>query len=356
MFSNTKRLIAGVFALSLLSFSVTSCAADSASDNAKTLTFYCYASSGALATVLNDVIIPGFKEEFNADIDWIQGNSLESMAKLEAQKDNPQADAVCLDNGPQSIAQDKGLLAPLNADIVTNLPEVKDFARQDGDVGVAYSSIAAGMVYDSEALAENGIPAPTSWADLMDPRYEGHVVLTDISNTQGVQMLVTLAELNGGGVDNIDPGFEAAAKVAKSSFAISKQDDVSKFFQDDDAWVALWHSTGTRTAAKMTGLPLTFVYPDPQAVAIAQVISVVKGAPNEELANELINFMLSEDVQLAFAAENYQVPRKNLDLPAELAKEIGYDQELATMDWETINESRADWTKRWNTEVVKYAG
>src|SRR5207253_7362153 len=45
-------------------------------------------------------LIPEFEKQNNVKIIWVQGFSSQTLAKLRAQKDNPQIDVAMMDDGP----------------------------------------------------------------------------------------------------------------------------------------------------------------------------------------------------------------------------------------------------------------
>ena len=53
------------------------------------------------------------------------------------------------------------------------------------------------------------VDAPTSWADLWDPKFKGKLAMPDLTASGSYQVLVMAAKINGGDENNIDPGFEA---------------------------------------------------------------------------------------------------------------------------------------------------
>lgn len=316
------------------------------SNSEKSLTIYCYPLSGGWKHVYNDLVKPHFENDLGTKINYIEGSSLESIAKVEAAGDHPQADVTCLDDGPQAVAVSKGLLEKNDMTILTNGKHLSDHAKQPGNYGIAHSTIAGGLVYNTEAYKKAGIKAPTSFSDMENPKLKSHVVLTDISNTQGISMLVSLAKKNGGSEDDMNSGFVAAEKVARNAMAITKNDDVAKYFESDGAWISLWHSVGASQYIEQSDMPLKFVYPKSGASAISQVSSVIKNAPHKKLGFEFMNYLLSDEVQKEYIKYGYSASRSDLK-----SNKRG-EPELASYDWKKINEDRAKWTKRWNSSVL----
>ena len=71
------------------------------------------AYGGATETAFRELIIPMFEEKTQNKVVFIAGNSTDTLAKLVAQKSNPQFDVVVMDDSPMQQAQQFGLCAPL---------------------------------------------------------------------------------------------------------------------------------------------------------------------------------------------------------------------------------------------------
>lgn len=323
-----------------------------------TLALGCYPAAAGTSwnTLFTKYVEPEFKAKYGATISYIQGNSLDTISKLQAEKGSPKMDAVCLDLGPNDIAKARGLLAPNDPSIVSNLKYVQAYDKDPNNIGVTVSSLAAGLAYNTKAYAEHHLAPPTSWNDLTNPQVKGHVVLTDISNTQGAIMLAMLAQLHGGSVTDITPGITAAAQVAKNSFASTNDDDVSSYYQSGGAWLSLW-TNSEEAAFQQTGFPVKFVYPKEGAVPIGQTVSVVKNAPDPTLAQDFENLMLSPGIQKEIALLTDLTPAvTDVTLPPATAKALGVGQKMVSLNWTTINNDRQDWTQQWAQSVAPNLG
>ena len=112
------------------------------------------------------------------------GSNEEAVAKLQA---GFQADVVnsCVDEATLEMVQ-KGLYMPLDTSRLTHwndlFPSMKALPGVQVD-GKAYmvpvDAGTAGIVYDADVVN----PAPTSWKDLFDPRWQGRAGLEDIAIT-----------------------------------------------------------------------------------------------------------------------------------------------------------------------------
>lgn len=55
---------------------------------------------GSFETIFKQRLGPAFEKRFNVKINFVSGNSTETLARVQAQKDNPQIDVTFVDDGP----------------------------------------------------------------------------------------------------------------------------------------------------------------------------------------------------------------------------------------------------------------
>src|SRR6266705_2590114 len=159
---------------------------------------------GSFEQTIRKEVAPAFERKFGARIEYIAGNSTDTVAKLQAQRGNQQIDVAIVDDGPMYQAIALGFCAPIDA-----LPEqdIVKSARYKDNKAVGIGLVGTGFMYNTKYFAEKGWTAPASWNDLKDPKYKKLLVIPPLNNTYGLHTLVMMARLNGGGENNIDPGF-----------------------------------------------------------------------------------------------------------------------------------------------------
>src|SRR5947209_12163205 len=125
---------------------------------AQTKTLYVAAYGGSFEQTMRRDIIPPFEKKHGVKIEYIAGNSTDTLAKLQAQKGNQQIDVAIVDDGPMYQAVALGFCAPiehLSADIVKS-------ARYKDDKAVGIGLVATGFMYNTKYFAEKGFAAPAS--------------------------------------------------------------------------------------------------------------------------------------------------------------------------------------------------
>ena len=341
--------------LTMLAAASSLLAAVSAQAQTKTLTVGGY--GGSFETLMKDLIIPEFEKTHDVTIQFVAGNSTENLARLQAQKGNQELDVVILDDGPMYQADALEFCAPLDEATRTDA-DVYDLA-QIGPNSIGIGFVATGFTYNAEWFEEKGWEPPKSWKDLTDPKFEQILSIPPISNTYGLHTLVMMARLNGGGESDIDPGFTAMADEVSPNVLVFEPSSgkMSELFQSKEIALSIWGSGRTKSLAD-TGFPANFAYPEEGAVALMLAACPVVDSDAPQAAQDFIKYLLDPEIQVKLGDAMGSGPvNKKTELPKELAETLPYGPEkiaqLVTVDWDTINPNRQEWTQRWAREVER---
>jgi putative spermidine/putrescine transport system substrate-binding protein len=101
---------------------------------------------------------------------------------------------------------------------------------------------------------------------------------------------------------------------------------------------------------------LQFVFPKEGAWGWKEVVGIVKGRPNEDLAYKWVNLILSSEQQVLNAKDvGFGPVNKNAQLPDDVANSVIYGDEYVSRlhipNWDVVNVKRPEWTERWNKEI-----
>lgn len=296
-----------------------------------------------------EVLVKPFEEEFNAEVEVITLYSADALARIKAQKGNPEIDVVQFSGGQEVQAIKEGLVEEIDPSIVNNISDLYENALLDPKYGPASAFDALGILYNKDIVKE----VPTSWNDLWKEEYKGKVGVIDISNTFGLQFLVMNALLNDGDEENIDPGFEnIETLLPHTSSIVATTPDLGNLFAQEEVVIAPYDSGYAFNFSKQ-GQPIGFSIPEEGGMAIFINMQVVEGSKNAELANEFINYSLRPEVQKAFAEKTgFSPTNKEVEISEELAEVIPYGEEvissLINLNWDAVNEHKGEWSERWS--------
>ncbi len=312
---------------------------------------------GSTETVFKQKIIPAYEKMTGNKVIYVAGNSTDTLAKLQAEKNNPQYDIALIDDGPMEQAVQYGFCGPIEPAPIYN--DLYPLAKISEGKALALGVVATGLFYNEAAFKKAGWAAPTSWNDLTDKKYKGKLVIPPISNGYGLQTLLMFAELRGGGANNIDPGFEALIKqVGPNVLAWEPSPGkMTELFQNGDAVIGVWGS-GRVKALSDTGFPVKFVYPKEGAFALFTAVCPVAKKEPKAGAQKFVQYLFSPEVQAILADSQAWGPMNSqVKLSPNVAKDVPYGPEqiakLKPVDYKIVNAKRAEWTNRWNRTVER---
>ncbi len=308
---------------------------------------------GSIEKTMREKIIAPFERAHGVRVTYVAGNSTDNLAKLQAQKDNPEIDVAMIDDGPMMRAVSLGFCAPLSG---VDQSKLHDVAKLPGGRASGLGLIATGLMYNTKVFKENGWAAPTSWNDLKDPRYKGKVVMPPLNNGYGLLAVVMLARMHGGGENNINPAFEVMKKDVGPNILAYEASPAkhAELFQTGQAIFGVWGTARVQPLAD-AGVPVDFVYPKEGAPVVMTAICPVAKRQVSPKTHAFIQMMLSPETQSLLADEAGFAP---VHKEARVAKPgmmpVGdLAAKLVSADWTVINQVRDDWNRRWVREIER---
>src|SRR5262245_9491358 len=303
-------------------------------------------------------LIPEFEKQNNAKVVWVQGFSSQTLAKVRAQKDNPQIDVAMMDDGPFRLAALGGLVEKLDRSKIPNVKELYDIAFEKGDFGIAFALTGSGLYYSPKVFEKNKWAPPTSWLDLFRPEFKGKVLVHNIANANGINILLALNKIGGGDESDVERGFAKMKELVPSVVSFDRFGEAPTLIQQEAVVIGTWNIDRVSNFRSTTGSDLQFVFPKEGAWGWKEVVGIVKGRPNQELAYKWIDLILSKQQQELNAEYVGFGPVSKMAQPKpEVARTVIYGDEYITKlnipNWDVVNEKRPEWTERWNKEIER---
>lgn len=196
------------------------------------------------------------------------------------------------------------LIEPLDESKLENFDDIYPVLRDqgafhnNGDLyGVPWVWGYSSIFYDTTKIAS----APTTVADLWDPKYQGKVALPDDPT-----LAVLLASLYLG-EDPANPDLDKVTTAllelkANTGLITSSIDEIAKAVTAGTIELGI---TGTSTASAMAaeGVPIGFTLPQEGAVGWGDTWTIAAGTKKSDLAYEWINYMTSVEFQSEWAED-----------------------------------------------------
>jgi putative spermidine/putrescine transport system substrate-binding protein len=294
-----------------------------------------------------------FEKATGASVKYVLGSSVQTAAKMRAAGARAEFDVAYMDSQIVKQVKAEGLLQPLEPAKIAHWNDLYDASRDKEGYWVSMMFAGTIITYNTNLVKS----PPTSWADLWNPSFKGKLAIPDISGTSGQQFLMAAARLNGGSIENIDPGFEAIKKLKPNvQMMYTQPDQIIPLFERGDIAVAVWYTDRTGAAAAK-GVPVAAAYPKEGAIGIVPTVAVPKASQKRDLAQKYITTLLSPEGQLCFAQTQFAGPsNKTVRLPADLAKLVPYGEIVQRMyfpDTDLVARKFPEWSERWGREIAR---
>ncbi|MDX7991587.1 ABC transporter substrate-binding protein [Xenorhabdus littoralis] len=293
-----------------------------------------------------------FGEKYNVKTTFIRNGSGSTLAKMEAEKHNPQADVWyggTLD--PHSQAGEMDLLQPYQSPNLSQItPQFRDPAKRKGNYTSAVYMGILGFGVNTERLKEKNLPIPTCWKDLTKPEYKGEIQLADPqSSGTSYTALATFIQLWGENqaFDYLKKLNNNVSQYTKSGIAPARNTARG----ETAIGIGFLHDYSLEVE---NGAPMKLIAPCEGTGYEIGGVSIIKNARNVDNAKLFVDWVLSKEAQeLSWKkGQSYQILTNTtaesspITLnPSELNL-INYD-----MDKYGTNEVRKELINKWLTEV-----
>jgi iron(III) transport system substrate-binding protein len=243
-----------------------------------------------------------FWEQFKKDLPdlaakaaYIRGSTGPTMARVQAEKANPQADVIWgVFNDYLTGAATKGLLEAYAAKESQTIPARFKHA---GNMWQGVTLLTVAFAVNQKKMAELKLPPPRAWADLLDPKYKGHIVMSNPS-TSGTAYLLLASHAARLGEDKMWKYYEALDKnlsqVTKSGGAPGRMAASG----ETPIGIALAYEV---EVAREQGAPIEVIYPTDGVAWTFEGNALVKGAKNPQNARRFLDWAVSKSAMTAYA-------------------------------------------------------
>jgi iron(III) transport system substrate-binding protein len=244
-----------------------------------------------------------FWDQFKKDLpdlaakaSYIRGSTGPTMARVEAEKANPQADVIWgVFNDYLTGAATKGLLEPYNAKESGAIP-ARFKHPENAWQGVSLLTVA--FAVNQKKMAELKLAPPRSWADLLDPKYKGHIVMSNPS-TSGTAYLLLASHAARLGEDKMWSYYDAIDKnlsqVTKSGGAPGRMAASG----ETPIGIALAYEV---EVAKKQGAAIDVIYPNDGVAWTFEGNALVKGAKNPQNARRFLDWAVSKSAMASYGS------------------------------------------------------
>lgn len=305
-------------------------------------------------------IVSKFEAE-GGKVEFVTGSPAANFAKIVAARGEAPFDVVEILAAQVKDYHELDILHPLDLQMIPNTEFLAENRYNDLLVGSWETQEV--ICYHKDKFAEEGIPVPTTYRDLVHPKIAGRIQFPDINSGGGLPGLAGVTFAEGGNETNIEPGLKLVNEMNVLKFW-SRGGETMAQFESGDIIASVVHAGWCLRTKKLAGQNVTSVHPriNDNLVGVASEgwWGVMKNSKHPEAAQWYINQFISADYQLKMATKTGLVP-VNQSVFEDMAQDP-LVAEMLVLDPEKVgNQLRVDyskviipeWTDQWNRAIAK---
>lgn len=282
------------------------------------------------------------------------GNSVERMAKIEANAADPVIDMAVISSHDALALAQKGLLAEIDTSKLSSFDELYPAAQNPlgNNMAVGYTFYASSIVYRSDLVTID------SWGDLLSDDLAGRVSLPTITGTQGPLTLMMLNAALDQDPADFGPTIEAIGEKADDIVTFySRSSELAQLMLQEEV-IAAPIGRFAWSRFKDTDMPFAWADPVEGQAGGMNVMLLTKDSGNEELALQFMDYWLSAEVQTRVANALIDSPANmTVTVSDEIAEGLTYGADLINslkiLPPAEIIAKRDGWVDQWNNVVIQ---
>lgn len=306
-----------------------------------TLTIYTY-DSFAADWGPGPKIEQAFEEKCGCDVNFVAlDDGVSILNRLRLEGGNSKADIVLgLDNNLMAEAKKTGLLTEHNVDTAnTVLPN-----GWSDTTFVPYDYGYFAFVYNTEKLAN----PPKSMKELVETRDDLKVIYQDPrTSTPGQGLMLWMKSIYG------DDVTQAWQKLASKTVTVTKGwSEAYSMFLNGESDLVLSYTTSPayHLIAENDSKFATANFAEGHYMQV-EVAAKVKGAKNSELADQFMNFILSDEFQSAMPTGNWMYPVTDVELPKGF-ETLSVPNKSLSFSADEVAKMRKSWIREWQSALT----
>ncbi|HAS7009728.1 TPA: thiamine ABC transporter substrate binding subunit [Vibrio parahaemolyticus] len=306
-----------------------------------TLTIYTY-DSFAADWGPGPKIEQAFEAKCGCDVNFVAlDDGVSILNRLRLEGGNSKADIVLgLDNNLMAEAKKTSLLTEHNVDTAnTVLPN-----GWSDTTFVPYDYGYFAFVYNKEKLAN----PPKSMKELVDTRDDLKVIYQDPrTSTPGQGLMLWMKSIYG------DDVTQAWQKLASKTVTVTKGwSEAYSMFLNGESDLVLSYTTSPayHLIAENDSKFATANFSEGHYMQV-EVAAKVKGSKNSELADQFMNFILSDEFQSAMPTGNWMYPVTDVELPKGF-ETLSVPSKSLSFSADEVAKMRKSWIREWQSALT----
>lgn len=261
--------------------------------HAQTVVLYSSNNTETIETALN----VAKKKVPSLNVQQVTGGTGALMKRIQAESKNPRGD-ILWSGGFGTLGAYKEYMEPYKSPDLAAIPA--EF-RGPNDLWVGTNVHLMVLMVNEKQL--KGLPAPTTWSDLMKPEWKGKFAITDPSKSATAYLLVygLLKQF----------GREGLEKIAANAVVTSSSGTTYKGTAMGEYAVGLTIEYAAQEYVAGGQKEIRLVYPSEGSYLAPEGMFIFKGAKNAEAAKTFYNILLSKDMQQELLVKSFRRPTRS---------------------------------------------
>ncbi len=303
---------------------------------------------------LPDELVADFEERTGLDLQVRPSGDAGTLTnKLVLSKDDPIGDvAFGVDNTFASRALAEGVFASYAPDLPAGVAD-HELPGDEEDLLTPVDTGAVCLNVDDTWYAERDLTPPRTLEDLTKPAYRDQLVLPGATTSSpGMAfLLTTIARYGEEWPDYWRQLMDNGARLTNGWSDAYQGEFTQGGGSGDRPLVLSYDSSPAFTVSGGTSTTSALLDTCFEQVEYAGVLA---GADNPEGAEQVVDFLLSDEVQAALPESMYVFPvSTQVELPGAWAKHAPRPEKTWRVDPAAIDENRAEWLREWNDLVAR---
>lgn len=308
------------------------------------------AFGGVWEEAVRSCFVAPFEAKTKAKANVSLGGPPQWLAQVQANTAKPPVDVLIMTPDLALTAAKADLVDDFTVDKLPNLAKIpKELTDSVMGKGTLFDYGVGGITFHKERVKS----PPKSFAEFVDRVSSGEFVASVPSIAYAVtpiMLIWAMAKALGGGVDNVDPFFNAMAKMKDNLVYWAGPNDFFNHLSSGEADVGIYFDGRTWNHYDSGATWIDFI--NPEEGGSLNGVAVQKPKNADPLAWDYINEILDAQNQTKFAdIMNYGVTNTYVVYSDKLKPRITPWQKTAFPPYEQIAQVRNEWVDRWNREI-----
>jgi thiamine transport system substrate-binding protein len=308
---------------------------------------------------VSDEVLEAFTDETGIEVEVLPaGDAGATLNQAILTKDDPLGDVIFgIDNTFLSRALDEDILVPYESPELAQVPAEFQLDSEHRATPVDYGDVC--INFDKAYFAERDLGVPETFDDLTAPEYRGLLVAENpATSSPGLAFLMaTIAEFGEDGWQDYWEALRANGVQVVSGWEEAYNGEFTAGEGQGDKPLVVSYASSPPAA-------VFFSEPQPDESPIGtmlascfrqiEFVGILDGTSKEEEAQELVDFMLSEQFQADIPLNMFVFPvREGVELPDVFVEFADVPDESLELPPEDIGENREAWIREWTDIVLR---